>query len=51
MRGVQKDLGGPRRKSRGVYTTRRLVAALVVLIVLVLGVTRACQAFVGSGKT
>lgn len=48
MRAAQKNPGGPRRKSRGVYTTRRLVAALVVLFVLVLVVTRACQAFVGS---
>src|SRR4051794_6046449 len=48
MRGAQENPGGPRRRSRGVYTTRRLVAALVVLFVLALVVTRACQAFVGS---
>jgi hypothetical protein len=48
MRGAQENPGGPRRRSRGVYTTRRLVAALIVLFVLALVVTRACQAFVGS---
>jgi hypothetical protein len=48
MSAAQKNPGGSRRKSRGVYTTRRLVAALVVLFVLVLVTTRACQAFVGS---
>src|SRR3712207_4235467 len=47
MRGAQ-DPGGPRGRSRGVYATRRLLTALVVLLVVGLVATRACQAFVGS---
>jgi hypothetical protein len=46
MRGAQ-DPGGPRGRSRGVYATRRLLMALVVLLVVGLVATRACQAFVG----
>jgi hypothetical protein len=46
MRGAQ-DPGGPRGRSRGVYATRRLLTALVVLLVIGLVATRACQAFVG----
>src|SRR5918994_5018565 len=47
MRGAQ-DPGGPRGRSRGVYATRRLLTALVVLLVVGLVATRACQSFVGS---
>src|SRR5215217_2270941 len=38
---------GPPDPGRGVYLARRIVAALVVLILLVLLVPRACQAFLG----
>jgi hypothetical protein len=39
--------GGPPDPGRGVYLARRIVAAIVVLILLVLLVPRACQAFLG----
>ena len=41
----------PRRQrgpGRGVYVARRIVAALVVVLLLALLVPRACQAFTGS---
>jgi hypothetical protein len=46
MRGAQTP-GVPRRKSRGIYTTRRLAVALVVLL-LALIVGRTCQTLVGA---
>jgi hypothetical protein len=39
--------GGPPDLGPGVYWARRIVAALIVLILLVLLVPRACQAFFG----
>jgi hypothetical protein len=39
--------GGPPDLGRGVYWARRIVVALIVLILLVLLVPRACQAFFG----
>lgn len=57
MRGTQDprgeripERGGPRVRSRRVYTMRRLLAALALLLLLALLVPRACQALIGSDK-
>src|SRR5215213_4761238 len=41
--------GGP-GPGRGIYVTRRVLAALVVLLLLVLLVPWACQNLIGSGE-
>ena len=49
MRGAQSPGGsGPRFRTRRVYTMRRILAALAVLLLLALLVPRACQAIIGS---
>src|SRR3954451_6405599 len=47
MQGGQGPSGEP---GRGVYVVRRIVAALVVLLLLALLVPQACQALLGSGE-
>src|SRR5829696_2935054 len=41
---------GPRENGRGVYVARRIVAAIVVLLLLALLIPWACQALVGPGE-
>src|SRR5919199_485487 len=49
MRGAQSPGGsGPRFRTRRVYTMRRILVALAVLLLLALLVPRACQAIIGS---
>jgi hypothetical protein len=45
-----QDLRGTQSRSRRVYVTRRLLAALVVLLLLALIVPRACQTLFGTGE-
>lgn len=45
-----QDFRGPRNRSGRVYVTRRLLAALVVLLLLALIVPRACQTLFGTGE-
>ena len=50
-RGVgRKQMQGGREPGRSVYTVRRILAALIVLLLLVLLVPQACQALLGTGS-
>src|SRR5919202_5117349 len=49
MRGAQSPGGsGPHFRARRVYTMRRILAALAILLLLALLVPRACQTITGS---
>jgi hypothetical protein len=41
---------GGQEPGRGVYVVRRIVAVLVILLLLILFVPRACEAFIGLGE-
>src|SRR5919199_3849030 len=46
----RESVQGPQEPGRGVYLARRIVALLIILLVLILLVPRACQALLGPGE-